>query len=127
MLAWGDISPDNIIIDECEQFVGFVDFEGVIASEFDLNLGYLRARYEGTDFYAEMVTVWPTQSTLLPRVALYTIIRALRLLRHGSKPLPTGRKRDSFEAFLPGFIPALNELLQWMGYPELPAGKNGAG
>jgi aminoglycoside phosphotransferase (APT) family kinase protein len=127
MLAWGDISPDNVIVDEREQFVGFVDFEGVIAAEFDLNLGYLRARYEGSDFYAEMATGWPAQPTLNPRVALYTLIRVLRLLRHGRKPLPTGRERDPVEVFLPGFIPALNELLQWMGHPELPMDKKGCG
>ncbi|NIE64389.1 hypothetical protein [Burkholderia sp. Ax-1719] len=35
----GDVSPENIIVNERGAFAGLVDFEGALASEFALNIG----------------------------------------------------------------------------------------
>ena len=39
-LSWGDLCCDNIIVDDRNNFVGLVDFEGVLAAEPMLVRGY---------------------------------------------------------------------------------------
>lgn len=115
-LCWGDISPQNIIVSEDEELVGLVDFEGVLGAEFDLHLGYLRAKYAGTDFYSTLAAAWPggRDKAASARAALYALVRALRLVPHGRAPLPTGIQREPLEIFLPGLKEAIDESLRWL-------------
>jgi len=109
-LCWGDISPQNIIVDGNE-FVGLIDFEGVLSAEFDLSFGYLRARYAGTGFYSTFADHWPggKDHATSARAALFVLVRALRLLSHGREPLPTGIPREPLNTFLPGLEDAIYE------------------
>lgn len=115
VLCWGDISPENIIVDPSGCAVGLVDFEGVVAADASLNLGYLRARYESTRFYASFADNWAGahKADVSARAAFYVVLRALRLLSHGREPMPTGASRDRIERFLPGLGGALEEALAW--------------
>ena len=118
VLAWGDLSPENVIVDRNRRLVGLVDFEGVVAAEIDLGLGFLRARYGGTAFCAAMTYNWPLGQIRQPGVALYVLVRALRLLRHGREPLPTGLARDPVEVFLPNLRSAVTEVSEWLNRPR---------
>jgi aminoglycoside phosphotransferase (APT) family kinase protein len=113
-LAWGDFSPENVIVDQRGQLAGFVDFEGVVAADFDLSLGYLRARYAASHFYSAMVRHWPSRCPGEPRTALYALVRALRLLPHSGEPLPVGCEREPIEVFLPDIGSAVDEVLAWV-------------
>ena len=108
-LCWGDVSPQNIIVSDNE-FVGLIDFEGVLSAEFDLSFGYLRARHAGTPFYSSFANHWPgaKDNATSARAALYVIVRALRLLLHGREPLPTGIPRERLDIFLPGLEDAIH-------------------
>jgi hypothetical protein len=115
-LCWGDISAENIIVSEDQEIAGLLDFEGVLGAEFDLNLGYLRARYSGSKFYSTVARCWPGAcETTSARSALYVLVRALRLSLHTCQPLPTGTPRTPLETFLPGFKEAFEECLMWIG------------
>jgi aminoglycoside phosphotransferase (APT) family kinase protein len=114
--AWSDISPGNIILDANDEFAGFVDLESVLAAEPLLAYGYFRARYDGTRFFAILSSSWPKFARCEgARAALYGLIRALRLLPHAYRALPTGEPRDRLESFLPGLHNALDELLRSRG------------
>jgi aminoglycoside phosphotransferase (APT) family kinase protein len=116
-LAWGDLSPENVIVDLNGKFVGLIDFEGVLAAEFDLSLGFLRARCIGTPFYNAMAYNWPPNQFDQPRIELYVLVRALRLLQYSKGPLPTGVVRDPIELFLPAFHSSVNDMMDWMLKP----------
>jgi aminoglycoside phosphotransferase (APT) family kinase protein len=109
-LAWADISPSNIIIDNNNRLVGLIDFEGVLAAEIELNFGYVQAAFDGTDFCSELFDNWSPDRMQRSRADIYTIVRALRIIRYAGEPLPIGSTRDPIESFLPGFMPALERL-----------------
>ncbi|QTC88392.1 phosphotransferase family protein [Brevundimonas pondensis] len=44
-LIWGDISPEHIIVDQCDRLAGLIDFEGVFVAHRAATLGFLQARY----------------------------------------------------------------------------------
>ena len=112
-LTWGDISPENIILDEDKNIAGIIDFEGVISGDILLNLGYSYAGYYGTKFFQSLLNVWPEELTENDwrRIKTYCIIKVLRIARYAHKPLPTGHHRDQLTQFLPGFIPGLMSLI----------------
>ena len=116
-LSWGDISPGNVILGEGDQIAGLVDFEGILSADFQLNLGFLRARYAGSNFYKIVAEHWPDRrdEVASARSALYVIIRALRLVPYALEPLPTGINREDLETFLPGLTGAVDESLRWIG------------
>jgi len=108
--AWGDVSPHNIIVDDAHRLVGLIDFEGVLAAEMALNIGYLKAGMAGSRFCKCIEQQWRHDERLEDRANLYAVVRALRIMRYADKPLPLGRKRQPLEKFLPGFIPAVQKL-----------------
>lgn len=110
-LTWADVAPSNIIVDEDDRFVGLIDFEGSLAAEMPLNIGYAQARFDGTTFFDALGYFWEADEEERLRADVYTIIRALRLLRYSHLPLPIGTKRIEVGVFLPGFAPALDRLL----------------
>lgn len=112
-LAWTDISPENIIVDDDGDFAGLIDFEGAMALQPEANLGYCLARYRGTRFYDACARAariapgdrhWP---------AFYAVIRGLRILPYIDMEMPAGGTRDRLEDFLPGLEPACIEVLEW--------------
>jgi aminoglycoside phosphotransferase (APT) family kinase protein len=118
-LCWGDISPDNIILDDYDEVNGIIDFESVMAAEPALNDGYLRARFANSTFYKSFASRLAARQRGEPRSALYAVVRALRLAAYASEALPTGLKRDPIEAVLPGLNNAIDELLCWTSRPEV--------
>jgi aminoglycoside phosphotransferase (APT) family kinase protein len=121
-LSWGDISPGNIIISEGDEIAGLIDFEGVLSADFQLNLGFLRARYAGSDFYITMADKWPARNdeAAFARSALYVIVRALRLTLYALESLlPAGAERQPLESFLPGLTHAVDDCLRWIGKSSL--------
>ena len=122
-LCWGDISPDNVILDENDELAGLVDFEGVVGAELQLNHGYLRARFAGTRFWSAFDREWHSHAGFeSARSALYVIVRALRILRYAREPLPTGVQRLPIADFLPGLHGAVEEGLSWANARSVPIG-----
>jgi hypothetical protein len=109
-VAWGDMSPSNIILDRNDRLVGIIDFEGALAAEMALSIGYLKAGFDGTFFCRSIENIALSDAIEPTRRDLYVIVRALRILKHGARPLPLGRSRDPIDKFLPGFFPAVNRL-----------------
>ena len=111
-LAWGDLSTENILIDSNDRVSGLVDFEGVIAAEELLNLGYAYARYHGTALFQSLVAAWPHPLKQSHWRAIYhfCLLRAVRLARFSTEPLPTGYPRVPIEDLLPGIAPAIRAL-----------------
>ena len=110
-LAWGDLSPDNIIVGSGHELVGLIDFEGVLGAEPILSLGYFEARYPGSRFCAALKRAFSAGSDdSADRVAIYTVLRALRIWPYLSGPLPTGRRRMPLESFLPGLPAAIERV-----------------
>jgi aminoglycoside phosphotransferase (APT) family kinase protein len=110
-IAWGDVSPDNLIIDAEDRLVGLIDFEGALSAEFCLNFGYLAAAYPGGRLSQALHEVWRADTAQRRRANLYSVIRALRIMQHADKPLPAGKARDPIDSFLPGFLPSLEQLV----------------
>lgn len=112
-LAWTDMSPENIIVDAEGHFVGLIDFESVMALEPGATLGYLDARYRSTRFHSIFASAFSVDEATPHIRSIYALIRALRILPHRWKPLPTGARRDPLHIFLPGLEEACKELLNW--------------
>ncbi len=111
-LAWGDLSPDNILVDSEDKISGLLDFEGVLAADFLANLGYCFSGCCGTRFLESILRVWPTPLTESAGhiVKLYAILRAVRILMHAHEPLPIGSARSDIKELLPGFRAVLDEI-----------------
>jgi aminoglycoside phosphotransferase (APT) family kinase protein len=111
-LVWGDISPEHVLLDKHDRLTGLVDFESVLAGDILLNLGYAYARYGGTRLFGALLRAWPDplQEDLWAKIELYAILRALRILTHSARPLPTGEARMPIQGFLPGLDKAIDGL-----------------
>lgn len=113
-LAWGDILTNNLLIDDEEGLAGVVDFEGTLAAEYALNLGYCRAAY-GLSAQLSRYLVEASEDKLErgdpDRLNLYTVLRGIRVARFAHLPLPAGhRRRRSVLALFPGVRPAARAL-----------------
>lgn len=111
-LTWGDVSPENILVDRDDRLAGLIDFEGALSADPTLNLGFCYARYVGTPFFDAILRAWPhpLQADDWQRVYLYAAVRGLRIVPYASGPLPTGLPRSALEEVLPGFRTALAAL-----------------
>jgi aminoglycoside phosphotransferase (APT) family kinase protein len=111
-IAWGDLSPGNIIVDEVGALRGFVDLEGALVAESILSLGYLRAYTSQSPLYQALAVAWSESLdvTACRRIDLYAVMRMLRIMEFATKPLPTGVKRVRVDSFLPGAIEALDAI-----------------
>jgi aminoglycoside phosphotransferase (APT) family kinase protein len=105
VLAWGDISPENILVDANDNIAGVIDFEGTIAADSLLNLGFCYARYFNTSFFDALWRVWPkSNGAHIDRcLQSYAVLRAVRLARFAGLAMPTGFARQSVDQVLPGF------------------------
>ena len=113
-LAWADISPDNIIVNSQGKLAGFIDFEGMLSGDPVLTLGYLYARYYETNFAEHILNSYNSAADDLffRKVRFFAVLRGLRLMRHLTQPLPTGVERQPITQLLPGFAPALENLVR---------------
>lgn len=116
-LAWGDILTNNLLIDDEGCLAGVVDFEGTLAAEHSLNLGYCRAAY-GLSAQLSRYLMEGSEGKLeldLDRLNLYTVLRGVRVARFAHLPLPTGHRRRSVLALFPGVRPAAQALAARVG------------
>ena len=98
-LVWSDFSADNIIVTEDGQLSGFIDFEGLMAGDPLLGLGYFIAHETKNDFASRIIRlsgVGEKQELL----DFYAVIRYCRLLPYVKDDLPNGEKRMPIESFL---------------------------
>jgi aminoglycoside phosphotransferase (APT) family kinase protein len=110
-LAWGDVREEHILVGPEERLAGLVDFEGTLAAEPALNLGYARAWYGRGRFAGELAAAYGAVRTEdRERVALYAVLRGLRIAPFAHLPLPAGRRRRPLEHVLPGFAVAARQL-----------------
>lgn len=111
-LAWGDLSPDNVIIDRTGKFQGVIDLEGTIISDPLLSLGYLQARGARSRFCQAIESSWPDEFAFKKRIQanIFAVVRLLRILKFINEPLPTGAPRSSLGLFFPGSLRALDTL-----------------
>ena len=109
-LAWGDISLENILVDDSNRIAALIDFEGTLAADILLNLGYCYAMYQDTGFFKSIEQAWPDVLTddQWRKIEFYAILRAIRIAKYASQPLPTGHPRTPMDQLLPGFISALS-------------------
>jgi aminoglycoside phosphotransferase (APT) family kinase protein len=116
-LAWGDVSPENILIRDDGSLAGLIDFEGVLSADARLTFGYAYARFYGGDFLAQLLKTSGRESDSgwLRAVRFHAVLRGLRLMRYAGQPLPTGHPRMPLTDFLPGFVPALEALAEALG------------
>ncbi len=114
VLTWGDITTENIIIDDDNRPVGLLDFEGALAGDYLLNLGYCLARFHQNPFFESLVRAWPVEpgGPQWFRIKLYAILRAMRILKFAHQPLPTGHPRMPVKKLLPGLPWALDNISQ---------------
>ena len=124
-LCWGDISPDNVILGDDDRLSGLIDFEGVLAAEPCLNLGYAQARYAGTAFGDALarsyVKIFGDDDE---RSTIYIVLRALRIWPYRVHPLPTGHARQPLAEFLPGLAPAISSIEARLGPEGARRGRN---
>lgn len=108
-LAWGDLSPQNVIVDRNNRVAGIIDLESMIACDALTTAGFFFARHGKTRLYAALRShiFWNDNA---PRFHLYSVLRAVRILRYASLPLPTGIARIPIEKLLPG----AGESLFWL-------------
>jgi hypothetical protein len=113
-LAWGDVSPENILIGEDGSLAGLIDFEGVLSADARLTFGYAYARFYGSDFLAQLLEASgrAADAGWLRAVRFHAVLRGVRLLRHAGQPLPTGHPRMPLTEVLPGFVPAFEALAE---------------
>jgi len=117
-VLWGDMSPRNILVDENNQLVGLLDFEGALAGDVVLNLGYCFAEYCFSDFYGAILKAWPNRGSeeLATTIELCAVVRGMRLVKHAHKGyLPAGEARTPVEDYLPGFVTAATNLRRRLG------------
>ena len=109
-LGWGDILPTNVLTEPDGSLAGLVDFEGALAAEGALNLGYCQAL--NGDLFLALTNAW--SSVAGPedkdRVDLYSALRGARISRFAHLPLPGGGHRTRVDQFLPGFAEATLRL-----------------
>jgi aminoglycoside phosphotransferase (APT) family kinase protein len=118
-LAWGDILINNLLVGDDGSLAGVVDFEGTLAAEYALNLGYCRAAYGlSAQFsrYLKDASEDRLERDNADRLNLYTVLRGVRIARFAHLPLPTGRRRRrSVLALFPGVGPAARALAARVG------------
>lgn len=112
-LAWGDVSAENIILDDQDQLSGLVDFEGTLAAEPHLTIGYCYAGSGGAGLAEALAAGWPQplDADDWERIWFFAALRAVRLLKYSGQPLPTGGYRMPLQDLLPGITDAVRRLV----------------
>lgn len=108
-LIWGDVRPQNILLDGHDRFACLLDFEGVLAGDPLMTLGYGHAALGDHPFFRDCVDCWPDVIDW-ELLYFYSVLRLLRLAKYAHLPLPTGHARTALADWLPGFQTALSAL-----------------
>lgn len=103
-LVWSDFSTDNIIVKD-GHLVGFIDFEGLLAGDSLLGLGYLLAHEQKSDFVNRILTHYGVDGKSKD-LDFYAVFRYIRQTPYLESALPNGTQRDSAFAFLP-YVPQI--------------------
>jgi hypothetical protein len=114
-LAWGDVSFSNIIVDHGGCFSGLIDFEGTLAVEATLTLGYLYCIASDHELFDKTVRFWPNKfpPVDMQKVHFYSVLRGLRLAKYLEIPLPASTsERTPLPILFPGFLRSIDYLIQ---------------
>jgi aminoglycoside phosphotransferase (APT) family kinase protein len=111
-LVWGDVSFENVLIGQDDRVAGLIDFESCLSGDPLATLGFCYAAQGNHPFCSRLLSASPEAAgaSARQRVALYAVLRLLRLAPHAHQALPTGYPRDDLIDIFPGFLPALSEL-----------------
>jgi fructosamine-3-kinase len=96
--VWSDFDLSNIIITENGQLSGFIDFEGTLSGDVNYSIGCFLAKYGRTTIIESIFEETNVNNYLMD---FYSVVRYLRLSRYSNFDLPTGKKRDKIDDFLP--------------------------
>lgn len=107
-LVWADFDPSNIIIDNHNKLAGFVDFESVLSGDPAYAIGCYVAKYGYDEFILDFIKNLDLKFDL---INFYSIIRYLRLIKYVKHSLPTGKKRENINFFLPHSYSQLLKIL----------------
>lgn len=113
-LVWGDFNFGNILVGPDMRVAGLIDFEGCLSGDPLATLGYGYAMHGTDPFFDLLLGAWRPALSDEDRdlLALYAILRAMRLARYAHLPLPTGRPRDALIDIVPGLVPAVLRLAE---------------
>ncbi|MGQ7944156.1 aminoglycoside phosphotransferase family protein [Flavobacterium sp. WC2509] len=106
-LIWLDFYPENIIINDRNEFAGFIDFEEMISGDLAMSIGYLYAREGKSDFFNRIITKLNTKINInidQEIIDKYAILRLFRIAPYLKNDLPTGKKRESFFCVFKGLF-----------------------
>ena len=99
VLAWADVTPSNIIVNSCGRLAALIDFESVLSSVVDLNLGYCYSRSRNSSFYKRFKEIWEAElGKVDPEIIyFYGLLRLLRILPFSSGHLPINQNAKSWK------------------------------
>lgn len=111
-LAWVDCSPENVLVTDRDELAGVVDLESVLVGDPLMTLGSCHARFGNEEYFQTLVRAWPEALSegAWRRIPLLSILRVLRVAKHGHRPLPTGHPRSPLVEVFPGFLEAAARL-----------------
>ena len=109
VLAWADVTPSNIIVNSCGRLAALIDFESVLSSVVDLNLGYCYSRSHNSSFYKRFKEIWEAELGKVDPdiIYFYGLLRLLRILLFSSGHLPINQKREKLEDVFSGSFAAI--------------------
>jgi aminoglycoside phosphotransferase (APT) family kinase protein len=111
-LAWGDLAPSNILLDERNRFAGLVDFESSFVFDRALSAGYFYAVNPDHPLLTALITESASEGFEIDpyRTKLCAVLRLARVAKYAHRGLPSGALQRSMSEMLPGAMRALHEL-----------------
>jgi aminoglycoside phosphotransferase (APT) family kinase protein len=111
-LAWGDLAPSNILIDQHNRLTAIVDFESTLALDHALSLGYLLAMSPDDPLIPLLLDEGARRDFAFDnrKIRLCAVLRAARMARFAHQPLPSGTLQRPIETILPGALRSLADL-----------------
>ena len=108
--TWCDFSQSNIII-KAGNLSGFIDFEGCVAGDPLIALGYLFAIEGNSLFFNAISSNYKKHySFSYEQILFYAIIRLFRLSKYINNLFPTGIRRDPLTVFYKGLPIAVDYI-----------------
>jgi len=106
---WGDVRAQNILLDQDDRLACLLDFEGGLAGDPLVTLGYGYAVFDDHRLFQGIARIWP-DAIDWRQLYFYAVLRVLRVAKYASSPLPTGESRSALTSVFPGFHSALRNL-----------------
>ena len=112
-LTCGDLGLGNIVLDDRNRLMGLIDFEGALAGDPLLTLGYCYAASAEYPFFESLLAGWGQRFGEIDwvRISFYALLRALRVAKYAVGPLPTGHARAPLVTVFPGLRLAVANLV----------------